>query len=54
MLGIILEICSISNQMCEKPIFQNYGFRIPGILIEIQGFVEILGFLFELIGFHLK
>ena len=33
---------------CAKDlVFQNYGF-------EIQGLVEILGFSFELIGFHLK
>ena len=40
---------------CAKElVFQNYGFEIPGILIEIQGLVEILGFSFELTGFHLK
>ena len=40
---------------CAKHlVFQNYGFEIPGILIEIQGLVKILWFSFELIGLHLK
>ena len=40
---------------CAKElVFQNYGFEIPGVLIKIQGLVKILGFSFELTGFHLK
>ena len=40
---------------CAKDLVsQNYGFEITSILIEIQGLVEILGFSFELTGFHLK
>ena len=50
MLGIMLKICSISNQMCEKPGISK--FEIPGVLSEIQVFVEILRFSFALIGFH--
>ena len=48
-LAIMLEIPSISNQMCKNLVFQYYGFETFGILMEIQGFVKILGFLFELV-----
>ena len=45
---------SLDFKCAKDLVFQNYGFEIPGILIEIQCLVEILGFSFELIGFHLK
>ena len=44
----------MSNKCVKDLVFQIYGFEITGILIEIQGLVETLGFSFELISFHLK
>ena len=57
-LGISLEIPSISNSRCEKPsiskfLIRNtqYFNRNPRFLIEILGIsIEILGYSFELLG----
>ena len=38
MVGIMLE--TLQNKSAKNLVFQNYGFEISGILIEIQGYVS--------------
>ena len=64
MLGIMLEIPSISNQMCEKPSISNHICEKPILKFCIRNTwyfdrnsrfcIKILGFLFELIGFSFE